>query len=433
MNRDWINQLATQFGSAIALEELASGMRISYKELPTIVKKRAECLQGSGIFGTCLPTDLNHALWLLAAGSVSRPICPLSLRWPIEKTRALAADQGVEEWVTAQGLKSIAGRTFAHALGAGTLLCTSGSSGHPKAVFHSWDAHIASAEGGAVRIPLYPGHRWHQNLPLWHVSGLGALFRTLHHGATAVFGTGQAITHRSVVSTQLHRMLDQGVSWEGMLAVMAGGGPIAPALRNRAIQAGVPLHVTYGMTETASQVCTSVRLSMGDTQPHSGEMLPHREVRLDAKGEIEIRGAVLLDGYLLPDGTLDAARTPDGWFRAADVGAWTARGELVILGRRDRMFISGGENIHPEKIEAAVGRLAGVQRSVVVGQENEEFGMRPIVFVEGEIPNKAAQESLREELAGFEMPILWLPWPAGNAFTSDKIPWKNFRSFTVDG
>src|SRR4029078_8642671 len=95
-----------------------------------------------------------------------------------------------------------------------------------------------------------------------------------------------------------------------------------------------------------------------------GQTLPRRTLALRANGEIAIGGDTLMSGYLT-DGGGARPRGADGLFGTSDLGVLHG-GRLLVVGRTDRMFISGGENIHPEEIEHALLRIGGIAEAVVV-------------------------------------------------------------------
>ena len=247
------------------------------------------------------------------------------------------------------------------------------------------------------------------------------LIRCLLAGATIVFPDKNsafknqiedtALTHVSLVGVQLRRLLAEGASFSHLQGVLLGGGPVDQGLLSNAIEAGVPLHITYGMTEAASQITTSERLYAVPSFIHAGKPLPGREVRISSDGEIQVRGAIL-PRAILSGGELREIVTQDGWFSTGDAGSFDAAGNLVVSGRRSRMFISGGENICPEVIETLLASLPQVRRAVVVGVPSEEYGVRPVAFVAGDASADHLKEFLRSRLEGFYVPDAFLPWPS---------------------
>ena len=295
-----------------------------------------------------------------------------------------------------------------------TIVHTSGSTGPPKAALHTWANHLYSAKGANANMPLRPGDRWLLSLPLYHVGGLAILVRCALAGAAVqVPAPGTTIeaalragaTHVSMVATQFRRVLHvtEGPP-PAVRAVILGGGPIPDALLQNGVERGWPLHTSYGCTEMASQVTTTPPGASLDTLRTAGRRLPHRRLRID-DGQILVGGPPLFAGYVTPDG-LDDPRLDGEWYPTGDRGRLDAQGRLHVEGRLDRMFVSGGENIQPEEIEAALERIDGVERAVVVPVPDPEFGRRPVAFVRrtGGVTDDALRAALREILPGFKLP-----------------------------
>jgi O-succinylbenzoic acid--CoA ligase len=118
---------------------------------------------------------------------------------------------------------------------------------------------------------------------------------------------------------------------------------------------------------------------------------------------------------LQPDRSLHRPLTEDGWFRTGDLGHCDDAGYLHVTGRRDNMFISGGENIQPEEIEQALRNIASVEEAIVVGVDDAEWGRRPVAFVrmaEGRaLDSTALQQALRGVLPAYKVPRTYHPWP----------------------
>ncbi len=302
-----------------------------------------------------------------------------------------------------------------------TLVFTSGSTGEPKAALHSLANHFFSAQGSAQNLPLAPDDRWLLNLPLYHVGGLAIVFRCLFAGATVVVagrsvGLGEEIarhriTHVSLVATQLQRLLEEGSEPPSHLrAVLLGGSALPAPLVREAHARGWPIHTSYGLTEMASQVATTPPGASVSQLLTSGRVLPYRQLRLAPDGELLVKGETLFLGYAARD-TLHRPFDEAGWFATGDLGRLDADGFLHVVGRKDEMFISGGENIHPQEIERALAQVAGVSRSVVVPVPDDEFGARPVAFVEGEESVLEALPKSLISLPRFKIPVAFYPWP----------------------
>ncbi len=293
-----------------------------------------------------------------------------------------------------------------------TLLFTSGSTAAPKVVAHSLDAHLACAHASGMRVPFGRGDRWLLSLPLCHVGGLALLFRAVVGGGTLVLPDpderlAEALvrtrpSHLSLVAAQLRELLDHEDAREalaGCRQILLGGGPCPPAWLEQARELGCPIRLTYGMTEMASQVATE---SDGRLTPvHSAKL------RVDAQRQIWVCGEALFSGYLVND-QLELP-LQDGWFATGDLGRPGPTGALEIFGRLDNQFISGGENVQPEAIEAAF-HARGIE-VVVVGVPGGKFGIRPVAFSRD---GKNYGELAIELLPDFSRPIAWLPLPGAD-------------------
>lgn len=414
---------ASTFGDSVALLDRASGREVRYSELAFFLAARLEGwhLEKDRPFATWAGPDFNHATLLLALLAEDCLVAPLSPRLPEAEALRRAESIGAGAFWKPKGLHQfVPVRSPIAPASAGTVLFTSGSSGSPRAVWHDLESHIANASGAAERIPLGPGCAWLLSLPLNHVSGFSILIRCLLAGATIVFSDKNApfktqiedpvLTHLSVVGVQLRRLLAERASFAHLKAVLAGGGPIDAGLVSDAVDSGVPLHLTYGMTEAASQITTSERLRAVPSVIHAGKPLPGREVQISPDGEIRIRGEVLPKGIFSNEG-LRPALDDDAWFSTGDSGSFDADGNLVVSGRRNRMFITGGENICPEMIEALLTSHPDVRRVLVVGVPHEEFGARPVAFVAGDIDFDLLRDFLKSRLESFYVPDVFLPWP----------------------
>jgi O-succinylbenzoic acid--CoA ligase len=301
-----------------------------------------------------------------------------------------------------------------------TIVFTSGSAGEPKAALHTFGNHYFSALGSNTNIALAPGDRWLHSLPIYHVGGLSILFRCLLAGATVALpepdaSLGGAIagaTHVSLVSTQLLRLLREESFDPGELkAVLLGGGPVPVSLVDEAAARGLPIHTSYGLTEMASQVTATPPGASREELRTSGRPLPHRELSISDSGEILVKGETLFAGYVKSD-IVDRPLDMDGWFHTGDLGELDADGCLRVRGRKDNLFISGGENVQPEEIEEALCRIEGVEEAVVVPVPDAEFGARPVAFVRTvRVEAESLARVLEPVLPRFKIPAAFHGWP----------------------
>lgn len=269
---------------------------------------------------------------------------------------------------------------------------TSGSTGKPKRVVLSRRAVLASVH--ATERRLAASGRWALVLPATYVAGVQVIVRSLVAGQPPVLdGWGDA-TFTSLVPTQLHRMLDDpdGTrALSSMHTVLLGGGPIDPALRDRAAQAGVRLVATYGSAETAGG-CV-----------YDGYALDGVALAIDPGGRIRIAGPTLFEEYA-DDPGLTAEVRVDGWFLTSDAGRLDDDGRLHVIGRLDDVVISGGVNVPTPVVAARLREHPQVRQAEVVGVSDDEWGHRVVAFVVGDL----ALDVARDWVAA-EHPRSWAP------------------------
>lgn len=304
-----------------------------------------------------------------------------------------------------------------------TVIFTSGSTGQPKGVVHAWRSHFYSARGATSALPLRSSDCWALSLPLYHIGGLAIVMRAAVAGAAVAIlddpvhdWTTRRITHGSLVATQLKRLLDatDGPPPQWLRGLLVGGGPVPAALLDEAHGRGWPVHTTYGSTEMASQVTTTPPGADRETLATAGQVLRYREIMVRDTGELAVRGPTRCRAYLTPQGRTQPFDA-QGWLGTGDVGHLDEGGRLHVTGRVDHQFISGGENIQPETVERALEALPQVARAVVVPVPDDEFGQRPVAFVEPAPGIAFSPEcyriGLQGRLARFKHPDRYLLWP----------------------
>ncbi len=277
------------------------------------------------------------------------------------------------------------------------VLFTSGTTGRPKGVRLTLRNLLASATGSAFRLGVLPGDRWLCSLPTYHMGGLAPWVRATLYGTAVVTGGAfdpertarEVATHDvtgvSLVPTMLVRLLDAG--WEppeSLRFVLLGGGPADEELLDRALDRGVPVCPTYGMTETASQVATALPETVADHPGTVGQPLVTTDVTVvdDAgdpvdrgqRGEVVVDGPTVTVGYLEESVTADA--TSEHGLHTRDLGYRDADGRLWITGRVDDAFVSGGETVHPAGVATRLREHPAVDDAAVVGLPDREWGRR---------------------------------------------------------
>jgi len=294
-----------------------------------------------------------------------------------------------------------------------SIILTSGSSGQARGVLHSIGNHLYSARGAEQVIPFGNADTWLVSLPMYHISGFSLIMRALLHGASLRFlgsedtleqGLGCGVTHVSLVPTQLKRLLCQDTLHQPLqrLKAMLVGGAACPATWvTQARAKGWPIHLTYGSTEAASQVTTAGPHELAQYPGALGRVLPHRDLRIAPDGEILLRGKTLLKAYV-DAGQLENALDGAGWFHSGDTGRLDQDARLYVTGRKDFMFVSGGENVFPEEIEHVLLGIDGIECCVVVSVPHAEYGRRPVAFIRSSLPQGVQSEQIERALSNLE-------------------------------
>ncbi|MEA5418857.1 AMP-binding protein [Spirulina sp. CCNP1310] len=296
--------------------------------------------------------------------------------------------------------------------GAGGIhIPTGGSSGQIRFTIHTWETLTAAVDGLYTYFDRTPLSAY-CILPLYHVSGLMQAVRSLLTGGqlwlsnskTCTSGDWQT-TFISLVPTQLQRFLtaEQAPWLQQFRAIFLGGAPAWPDLLTRARALELPLAPTYGMTETAAQIATLKPADFLAGIEGCGPLLPHARVTLTPDGRLQIQARSLCLGYY-----------PNPWpepiLITDDLGRFSPGGSLLIQGRQSRQIITGGENVAPEEIEAAILATGKVRDVTVVGIADEMWGEAIAALYAPQLSPEdlaALQAQLRQELAPHKQPKQW--------------------------
>jgi O-succinylbenzoic acid--CoA ligase len=388
----WLTRAAARHPGRPAVNAL------SYAHLDEAATSAARALHARGVrpgdrVGIALPAGEPFVVALHAIHRLGAAAVPLDLRLSGDE-RAL---QGASCATVVDGPLEPAGEDDAplqatHDLDAtAAVIHTSGTSGAPKAVELTFGNLLWSALGSATALGLDPGERWLCALPLSHVGGLSIVVRSAIYATTAIvherFETDRVLreleaddgpTLVSVVPTTLQRLLDAGLTRPPALRwALTGGGPIPPALLDRAEAAGVPVASTYGLTEACSQVTTL------------GPPLFCTTVETAADGEILVSGPTVAPG----------ATAADGRLHTGDLGSLDERGHLTITGRKADTIISGGENVAPTEVEAVLEAHPAVAEAGVHARPDPEWGEAVVATVVLRAGGRATEDELRDHVA----------------------------------
>jgi O-succinylbenzoic acid--CoA ligase len=317
------------------------------------------------------------------------------------------------------------------------MIPTGGSSGKIRFTIHTWETLTASVQGFQQYFELEKINSFCV-LPLYHVSGLmqfmrsfttaGKLaikpFKELENGKKAHIEPEQFFI--SLVPTQLQRLLrnPDTANWLSRFhTVLLGGAPAWPELLDIARKYQIKLALTYGMTETASQIATLKPADFLAGNNSSGHILPHAQVTIrGSKGEIlcynqvgniAVNAKSLALGYY-PDKFGDSLRDSFAsrkYLQLDDLGFFDENNYLNIVGRNSDKIITGGENVFPAEVEAAIKSTNLVTDVSIIGLLDKDWGqVVTAIYVPTNpaVTITALQAGIEDKLSKFKRPKKWI-------------------------
>ncbi len=321
------------------------------------------------------------------------------------------------------------------------LVFTSGTTGAPKGAMLTHRGMCNASRLGGVRFGLGAGDVYVNTIPLFHVGGQGVSFQIVQARATNVLVTqfepglhlelleAESATHTIGVPTMWLAVIDHpdfGRRDLSALRSLSTGGSVVPAELIRHIERALEVRstVVFGQTEA----CGFVSQTFLDDDPEDkastvGQLLPQLDgrivdpdtqsvVRVGDVGELQIRGFNVMAGYFEDPDATAATVDPDGWLRTGDLATRDARGYLRITGRLKDMIVTGGVNVYPAEIEAAIAGHPAVAAVAVLGVPDARWG-EAVVAVVRAAPDRdpsasELDEFTRERLAPYKVPKRWV-------------------------
>jgi len=319
------------------------------------------------------------------------------------------------------------------------LYFTSGATGRPKAVRHSY-----VRVNCALKSTMLPGFDANAVLliipPVFHVAGAVWASQSLLAGATMVFTGGETtileliasagVTHALMVPTLIQMMLDEqdksGRATPSLQLVAYGTSPITSSLLTQAMaRFGCSFTQMYGSTEAGGVI---TRLAIADhvvggprssrlrsagrpmpgivvkiVDPASGGDLEIGEI-----GELVVRTPWVMQGYWHDKEATSDVIDENGWLHTHDAAHLDADGYVYISGRLDDVIISGGEKVHPGEVEEVLAALPGLASASLVGIPDRHWGemVAAAVVADGNQPLTEQQviDHCRERLAAYKCP-----------------------------
>jgi fatty-acyl-CoA synthase len=468
---DPIAHWARLAGERTALIERARDQRLTYRALDALIDDFVVLLEIVGvrsgdIVATLAGNRVEHVALFHACARAGAALAPLNWRLPAAELgpilrnaqprvlfgearhrataeTAVAAAAVSAPWHDLDSdvpglLRACAGNTPqrrpAAAEDAVLVLYTSGTTGTPKgavlphrqvlfnaiATCMSWE--LGPADVAPVSTPLFHTGGWNVfATPLWQCGGTVVLFDGFDPDDFLAGLAEHGCTVALTVPTQLV-MLTEARAWGMPLAALrsffSGGAPLPAQLGTRVRAAGYRLREGYGLTECGPN-CFAMPAALAPERPgvvgwpvqllDARVVDEHgRDVADGAAGELWLRGPQRFAGYLRDAVRTAEAITADGWLRTGDLARREPDGAFVICGRKKEMFISGGENVYPAEVEAALADCDGVLECAVIAVPDERWGEVGCAFVVrragATLDADGVIRCARSRLAGFKAP-----------------------------
>ena len=414
---NWLAQRAQTCPDRSAV--IADGLELTYAELECEATSAARRLAARGArrgatVALCLDPGLEYVVLLHALMKLGCVAYPINT-WLSEREIDAEIASAEPALTVARGSDLTLTEADMPLLGEHDLdelhcrIVTSGTSGEPRPIGLTYGNHLWSAVGSAFNLGVEPTDRWLCCLPLFHVSGLSIVMRSVIYGTTAVIHDGfdvdrigaslegDGVTVISVVATQLVRLLEAGIDLLPLRAVLVGGGPVPEEVLEEGLARGATVVQTYGLTETASQVTT---LSPTDARRKLGSAgRPLLTTHLRISG-----GEILVQGPTVAPGCADEV----GWLHTGDLGRIDEDGFLYVTGRLGDVIVTGGENVLPTEVEEVLLRHPDVADAAAVGRADSEWqeAVTAVVVLrdDAEVTADDLRRHCQTELAGFKVP-----------------------------
>ncbi len=390
--------------------------------VPELSRVNAHCrpavILGEAHFAALIPSGSAHrTTWVdldLAAARLETA-SPLDapLRQPQDQPESGRTLPGEEPWM---------------------IVYTSGSAGEAKGVIlprrqQFWNAvatcagwDLSSRDIALVATPFFHTAAWNVfAAPLWHSGGAIVLLDGFDPAGFLGVLRDESCTLAFGVPAQYQALVGKpawGEPLPDLRHLVSGGAPCPPALARAAWAAGYPFRNAYGLTECGPN-CFATTNGVARADPESvGWPLPFLEARVVDEqgadrqtgevGELWLRGPQLFGGYFEAPAATAAAFAPDGWLRTGDLASRDVDGNHTIRGRRTELYITGGANVFPGEVEAALREHPAIAEAAVLGVPDERWGEAGLAFVVfspgADVAPSALRDFVRARLAGYKIP-----------------------------
>jgi len=313
------------------------------------------------------------------------------------------------------------------------IFYTSGTTGKPKGVLYTNRMLFWNSLNTSVQLEITSTDFTLNALPPYHTSGWNVLLLPmLHRGARVDFLKAfkpkrvlDYIQNNSIslflaIPTMLRMMVKHQV-FENFTApnlkyIVVGGEDLSIQLIDKWAEKGILLRQGYGLTE-AGPCITSLhhhdalwkKGSIGKPNFYVDYKIVDEEgeeVSSNEQGELCIRGNIVTPGYW-NNSAYTLEKIKQGWFYTGDIVRMDTEGFMYMVGRKNQMFISGGENIYPQEIENVLLKKNFVKEAAVIGVKDEHWGEVGVAFLVGNNQNLTEEEMVEKltiHLASYKIP-----------------------------
>jgi O-succinylbenzoic acid--CoA ligase len=406
---NWLAQRAQTCPDRTAL--ISDGRSLTYEELEREASVAARRLAARGVrrgavVALDLPAGVDYLVLIHALMKLGAVVCPLNTR--LTKAERDAEIARADPVLVISTAADVAGHEADMPLlgehDLDSLYCrilTSGTTGAPRPVGLTYGNHLWSAVGSAFNLGVRPDDRWLCCLPLFHVSGLSIVLRSVIYGTGVVvhdrFDVDRVaeslerdgITLVSLVATALRRLLEAGADVSRPRVILVGGGPVPEKVLADATASGATVVQTYGLTEAASQVTTLAPEDAVRKLGSAGRPLLTTHLRIQ-DDEILVQGPTVAPG----------CTDEDGWLHTGDLGWIDDEGFLYVEDRLGDVIVSGGENVMPAEVEEVLLRHPNVVDAAVVGRADAEWQESVTAVVVLSEDASATADEIRSHCAG---------------------------------
>ncbi len=343
------------------------------------------------------------------------------------------------------------------------ILFTSGTTGTPKGVMLTHSNFVKDCLLSAVNLTVYHEDVFYALLPLHHSYTMLAVFiETIAHGGEIVFAAklvvkqilsdlkqgnvtmflGVPMLFNRILKGIMKGIREKGIVVYGIIKILlfvsgfikkvfkknigkklfktvldkaslssirnciSGGGPLNPATFNTYNQLGLDFVQGYGLTETSPIVALNPIKNFKIKSV--GKIIPEVDVKIldpdhDGRGEIAVKGPIVMKGYYKNEKATREVMTDDGYFLTGDVGYLDSENYLYLTGRKKSLIVTeGGKNVFPEELEDRFQLYDDIEQVLVRGyikdKKNMSEEIEALFYPAEEMRDKYMKEEIDERI-----------------------------------